>query len=238
MAEAMALLFDLDGTLIDSVDLLLAAFHHAFDAHQLEAPADEQWIAGIGTPLAAQLRQYVSDEALLERVIGTYRTYQREHHDRLLREYDGARDTVALLKARGHPMALVTSKSIDLAHRALEYAGLSASIDVVVGLESTERHKPNPDPVLFALRALGAEASNAAFIGDSPHDMLAGNAAGVVTVAALWGPFSRQTLLATSPTTLAEHIRDIPGIIDRLARDRLPADRHATDPLVARQRNS
>jgi pyrophosphatase PpaX len=214
---ARTLLFDLDGTLADSISLLLAGFHHTFATHRPEAtPPESEWIAGIGTPLITQMRGFVPTEELAQQMILTYREFQRTHHDEMLREFEGVAETLALLKARGHPTALVTSKGNDLAHRALTWLHLTDHIDVVVGMESTERHKPDPEPVLHALAALGSTPDNALFLGDSPHDIAAGNAAGVTSVAALWGPFSRRVLEQASPTYLLEHIRELPALIGRL----------------------
>jgi pyrophosphatase PpaX len=217
-----ALLFDLDGTLADSIALLLASFHHTFDAHHKPVPPDVEWIAGIGTPLISQIRGFVPDEDEAQQMILTYREFQRTRHDEMLREFDGVADTLALLKADGHPMALVTSKTNDLAHRALDWLHLTDHIDIVVGMDSTERHKPDPEPVRFALEALGSTPDNALFLGDSPHDIAAGNAAGVISVAALWGPFSRRVLEQASPTYLLEHIRELPALIGRLDATRKP----------------
>ena len=83
-------------------------------------------------------------------------------------------------------------------------------------MDSTERHKPDPAPVLHALSALGATPERALFLGDSPHDIEAGNAAGVISVAALWGPFSRTVLERASPAFFLEHIRELPALIGRL----------------------
>ena len=216
-SPARALLFDLDGTLADSISLLLASFHHTFATHRPHAmPPESEWIAGIGTPLISQMRGFVPDEEEAQQMIVTYREFQRTHHDAMLREFEGVGDTLALLKSRGHPTALVTSKSNDLAHRALDWLHLTAHIDVVIGMDSTERHKPDPEPVLHALGALGSTPGNALFLGDSPHDIAAGNAAGVPSVAALWGPFSRRVLEEASPTYLLEHIRDLPALVGRL----------------------
>jgi pyrophosphatase PpaX len=213
----LALLFDLDGTLADSVSLLLAAFHHTFATHRPnDTPSDDEWIAGIGTPLLTQMRQFVPTEDDAQEMILTYREFQRTHHDEMLREFDGVGETLALLRSQGHPTALVTSKSNDLAHRALTWLHLTDHIDVVVGMDSTERHKPEPEPVLYALSALGAAPRDALFLGDSPHDIAAGNAAGVTSVAALWGPFSRTVLEGAAPAHFLEHIRDLPALIARL----------------------
>ncbi len=218
----LALLFDLDGTLVDSVGLILGAFRHTFVTHLGTVPSDEAWIAGMGTPLRAQLRALVADEALLPAMIATYRAFQLEHHDRLLRAFDGVRETLALLRERGHPIALVTSKSNELAERAVRHVGLAAYLDALVGLESCERHKPHPEPVFRALEQLGRLPEEAVFVGDSPHDIAAGNAAGVTTVAALWGPFGRSALEAASPRYLIAHIAELPPLIDQLACPRSP----------------
>jgi pyrophosphatase PpaX len=213
----LALLFDLDGTLADSIALLLAAFHHTFATHRPDdTPSDEEWIAGIGTPLITQMRHFVPSEDEAQQMILTYREFQRTHHDEMLQEFEGVGETLTLLKERGHPTALVTSKSNDLAQRALNWLDLTTSIDVVVGMDSTERHKPDPAPVLHALAELHAKPEDAIFLGDSPHDILAGNAAGVTSVAALWGPFSRTVLEQAHPTWLLEHIRELPALISRL----------------------
>ena len=212
----LALLFDLDGTLADSVALILGAFRHPFATHLGTVPPDEAWISGMGTPLATQLRALVPDETLVPPMLATYRAFQIAHHDELLREFDGVRDTLARLHAQGHPTALVTSKANELAHRALRHLAIDAYLDAVVGLDSCQRHKPDPEPVRLALDLLGYEPHEALFLGDSPHDIAAGNAAGVVTVAALWGPFPRPALEAAAPRHLIRHIAELPPLIDHL----------------------
>jgi pyrophosphatase PpaX len=218
----LALLFDLDGTLADSIALLLASFRHTFESHGAPVPPDAEWIAGIGTPLITQMRQFAQSEDEAQRMILTYREFQRRHHDEMLREFEGVGDTLAVLKAQGHPTALVTSKGNDLAHRALAWLHLMDYIDVIVGMESTDRHKPDPAPVVHALAALDATADRALFLGDSPHDIAAGNAAGVTSVAALWGPFPRTVLEDAAPDYLLEHIRELPALVSRLDEGRAP----------------
>ncbi len=212
----LAILFDLDGTLADSVELILGAFRHTFSTHLGFLPADQAWIAGMGTPLSSQIRSLVADEALIEPMTATYRDWQNEHHDALLREFEGVRETLSLLHDRGHDMALVTSKATETAKRALHLMGINALLSHVVGLDCTASHKPNPEPVLYALAQLHREPRDAIFVGDSPHDIAAGNAASVFTVAALWGPFPRQTLEAAHPGRLIADIRDLPAVIDDL----------------------
>ena len=213
-SRPLALLFDLDGTLADSVALIVGAYRHAFAAHLPGSPNDEQWISGMGTPLMGQIRALVGDDALVAPFLATYREFQQLNHDRLLREFEGVRDTLALLHGRGHPTAVVTSKANEGAHRAIRMLELDPFLDEMVGLDSSERHKPDPEPVLLALDLLGYSPAEAIFLGDSPHDIRAGNAAGVTTVAALWGPFSRAALEVASPHYLIEHIRELPSLVD------------------------
>jgi pyrophosphatase PpaX len=212
----LALLFDLDGTLADSVALIVGAYRHAFAAHLSGAPDDEDWISGMGTPLMGQIRRVVGDEALVDPFLATYREFQQRNHDRLLREFEGVRETLDLLHGRGHLTAVVTSKANEGAYRAIRLLQLEPYLDELVGLDSCERHKPEPEPVLLALDLLGYSPAEAIFLGDSPHDIRAGNAAGVTTVAALWGPFPRGTLEAASPDYLIGDIRDLPPLVDSL----------------------
>ena len=216
-SRPLALLFDLDGTLVDSIELILSSFRHTFRTHLGAAPADAEWIAGIGTPLVKQLRAFTDDDALALAMTATYREYQMEHHDELMRAYDGVPEALAELRARGHPTALVTSKMADLAERALRFTGLRDTIDVVIGVEQSVRHKPDPEPVQIALDRLGYAPAEAVFLGDSPHDMGAGNAAGVITVAAEWGPFSREALDTARPAHRVASMRDFPPLVARLA---------------------
>jgi pyrophosphatase PpaX len=214
----LAVLFDLDGTLIDSIGLLLLCVRHAFDGRSV-VPTDEEWVAGIGTPLVAQLKPFASDDADLEALIGRYRAFQRAHHDAHTTAFPGVLDTVRALHAGGHPLAVVTSKADDLARRGLRYVGLEPMFDAVIGCDACSRHKPDPEPVQIALSRLGYAPSEAVFVGDSVHDIASGNAAGVITIAALWGPFSRATLSAAEPAHYMERITELPALLHRLSRE-------------------
>ena len=209
----LALLFDLDGTLVDSIELILSSFRYTFRQHLGEVPPDSKWIAGLGTPLFTQLKEFTQEDALARAMIATYRQYQLAHHDEFMRSYPGVSEAMAELRARGHTTAVVTSKMSDLAVRALDFTGLRDTIDIVIGMEDTQRHKPDPEPVRVALAKLGRAASEAVFLGDSPHDMASGNAAGVITVAAQWGPFSRQELDAAKPGYQVLRMAEFPALI-------------------------
>jgi len=218
MAEARpyAVLFDLDGTLIDSIALLLASMKHTFQGRSRK-PTDDEWIEGLGTPLPKQLTPYVESDEDRERLVNRYRTFQHENHDRLMSQYAGVIDTIALLYQRGHPLGVVTSKGNMMMERGLKFIGADDYIEVAIGYDSVHIHKPDPFPVRAALEKLEYQASEAVFVGDSPHDIKSGNDAGVITIAALWGPFRRDQLEPYNPAYFLDDIKDLPPLLDRIA---------------------
>src|SRR5689334_10962776 len=106
-----AVLFDLDGTLIDSIELILNSARYAFEKLERACPSDAEWRAGIGIPLFTMFGRYARDDADRAALIAAYREYQLANHDRLIRCYDRVVDTIIALRGRGHELAVVTSKS-------------------------------------------------------------------------------------------------------------------------------
>ena len=192
-------LFDLDGTLIDSVELILSSYRHTMRVHRGTMPTDDVWLAGLGTPLWVQFRHFTNDPAEIDAMVATYREHNHAHHDRMVRPYDGVAEAVAALARRG-PLGVVTSKLHASAERGLRLCGLERHFRVIVGADDVEHPKPDPEPVERALASLDADPARTVFVGDSPHDMAAGRAAGVATAAVLWGPFPREHLAPEHPT--------------------------------------
>ena len=215
-----AILFDLDGTLIDSIELILNSARHAFIGFDGRAPTDEEWRAGIGRPLRTVLREYAAgDDAETDRLFQRYREYQLEHHDRLIRPYDGIVETVEWLACTGHPMALVTSKADWMAEKALIHVGLDRLIRTIVGCDTCVNHKPHPEPVERALGLLGVAPENALFVGDSPHDVESGRAARVMTVGVAWGAFSADELERAGADVVIDRVEDLRSVVARFPAD-------------------
>jgi pyrophosphatase PpaX len=178
-------LFDLDGTLIDSGAMILASFRHATrTVLEREIPdADLAALVG-GMNIHEQMRTLDA-----ERVDDLVRVY-REHNEPLhadLQAFPGVDNLLGELRAQGRKLGVVTSKrsrTVDLAFAVLP---IERFFDAVVTSGDTERHKPNPEPVLLALERLGSDPVDAAFVGDSPFDVRAGKAAGVFSVGVSWG---------------------------------------------------
>lgn len=200
--DLRAVLFDLDGTLIDSTGLILESYRHTMLTHLGHVLPDEQWLDGIGTPLDAQLRNMTTSEEQRLLMKATYRAHYIAHQDTMLATFPGVIGALDALRGRGLRMGLVTSKMRDTTRRALEICALRDYFEVVVALEDASRHKPDPEPVRVALDRLSLEPASAIFVGDSPFDMQAGRDAGTGIVGVTWGPFAREALTPFGPERL------------------------------------
>jgi len=213
MPKLHTVLFDLDGTLIDSVRLILDSYHHTLAAHGLPPRSDEEWLEGVGTPLTAQFGAFLDTAGMLDALIATYREYNLKHHDRMVTVYPGVVDVVRQLKEDGIATGLVTSKNRSGAVRGLALAQLESLMDVLVCADEVENPKPHPEPVEKAVRLLGADPATTVYVGDSIHDMRSGRAAGVRTAAVLWGPFGRRHLEGAQPDYWLERPEDLLALV-------------------------
>jgi len=205
-------LFDLDGTLIDSIELIIRSYQHTMRTHRGLETAPDVWMKGLGIPLRVQFTEWSTDPAEIDAMVATYREYNLSHHDEMVRPYDGVVEAVRGLRARGVVLGLVTSKFRSGAFRGLKKVGLEEAFHVVVGADEVTHPKPHPEPVQIALSRLSRTPEEAVFIGDSRHDMECGRAAGVKTAAVLWGPFDRSDLEDLQPDFWLEHPRDLAGL--------------------------
>jgi len=178
-------LFDLDGTLIDSGGMILASFRHATRTVLRREIPDEQLVASVGgRTLHDQMR--VLDPDRVDELVHSYREHNEPLHANL-ECCEGIVPVLEQLRAERRRLGVVTAKRHLTIQLAFDRLGIGGYFDVVVGSDDTERHKPDPDPILKALELLGAHAEEAAYVGDSPFDVRAAKAAGVYAVAVAWG---------------------------------------------------
>ena len=196
-------LFDLDGTLIDSGAMILSSFRHATrTVLEREIPDEEMAALVGGMNIHEQMRTLDPDRA--DDLVSAY----REHNEPLhadLQAFTGVEKLLSELRRQGRTLGIVTSKrrrTVDLAFAVLP---IERFFDVVVTSGDTERHKPHPDPVLLALEQLGADPNDAAFVGDSPFDVGAGKAAGVFTVGVSWGGLHSEARLVAAGADVVVH---------------------------------
>ncbi|HEX2187260.1 MAG TPA: HAD-IA family hydrolase [Longimicrobiaceae bacterium] len=209
-----AVLYDFDGTLADSTELIMRSYRHTMASHLGDVPPDEEWLSGFGMTLETQIARFARSAAETEAMLDTYRGFQREHHDVMLAPFPGTLETVDELRRRGVRLAIVTSKHRESALRGMDLCGIVDHFPVVVTPEDVAQPKPHPEPVLCALERLGVRAEEAVFVGDSPHDMAAGRAAGTRTAGALWGPFPREALERERPDWMLAAPGDVLSLLD------------------------
>jgi pyrophosphatase PpaX len=192
-------LFDLDGTLIDSIELILASYRHTLAAHGRPPVPDSEWMRGVGTPLRVQLEPWARSAEDLQTLVATYRDFNLANHDRMITAFPGVVDLVRTVRAAGLRTAVVTSKNREGTRRGLSLVGLEEEIEILVCADDVENPKPHPEPVERAVTLLEADPAATIFVGDSIHDLHSGRSAGVLTGAVLWGPFKREELEPARP---------------------------------------
>jgi pyrophosphatase PpaX len=182
-------LFDLDGTLVDSAALILRSFHHATETVLRRRFPDEQILAHVGgSNLDHQMALLDADH--VDELVRVYRTHNDPQYSEVAC-FDGVLETVRRLAVEGRRLGIVSAKRRATVERVFESAGMGELFDVVVGSDDTRRHKPDPEPILKALELLEARSEDAAYVGDSPFDVIAARAAGVFAVAVGWGGIHR-----------------------------------------------
>jgi pyrophosphatase PpaX len=178
-------LFDLDGTVIDTGAIILASMRHAAETVLGGEYSDSQLLAAVGGPgLEAQM--HALDPSRVDELVRVYRAHNEPLHD-TISVCAGMDDVLDELKDRGHRLGIVTAKrraTVDLAFARLP---IEHFFDAVVGGDETAEHKPHPAPLLLALERLGAKPSEAAYIGDSPFDMQAAKTGGLYAIGVSWG---------------------------------------------------
>lgn len=198
-AAFRAVLFDVDGTLIDTAELIADSLAHACRRHLGHTHPRATYYTLIGKPALVQMQILGGDRA--PEMMDTAVAYYEAHHA-AERPFPGALDLLAQLVDTGIRLALVTSKTRMELNPTLQRHPLQRYARVIVTADSTTRPKPYPDPVYLALQHLQLPAADVLFVGDSPYDLQSGRAAGVRTGAATWGPHARAVLEAEAPDHL------------------------------------
>jgi pyrophosphatase PpaX len=201
-------LFDFDGTVIDSGSIIIASMRHATKTVLgRDIPDEELGRAVGGAGLMEQMRLIAPDR--VDDLVACYREHNEPLHAELA-ECAGMTDVLTTLKAEGRRLGVVTAKRRETVRLAFSYLPLEQFFDVVVGSDDTERHKPDPAPLAHALDLLGAQRDDAVYVGDSPFDIRAAKAAGMHSVAVTWGRIHpRERLEAEEPDTVVDTAEEL-----------------------------
>ncbi len=212
-----AALFDFDGTLVDTTDLIYQSMRHASGEVLGREISREILMANVGQPLPRQMELLSAEHA--GALLDSYRLHNEENHDALIKEFPGVEEALGRLREAGVGVAVVTSKrrfSVDMALKM--FPGLGEVVDAWTTMEDTTEHKPRPEPLLNGLELLGdIPREEAAYVGDSPFDVAAAKAAGVTSVAVSWGAFTEEALREAGPDHLVPDLDSAVDVLLRLA---------------------
>jgi pyrophosphatase PpaX len=201
------LLFDLDGTLIDTNDLIIESFLHTLNHYYPEQYQRDDVLTFIGPPLYDTFVKM--DETRVDEMITHYRDFNMTKHDELVREFEGVYETVKLLHEKGLKLGIVTTKMRQTVVMGLKLTGLDQFFDVVVCLDDVTNAKPDPEPIHLALQQLGSTPEEAIMVGDNYHDILAGKNAGTKTAAVSWTIKGVEYLQTFEPDYMLTHMEDL-----------------------------
>jgi pyrophosphatase PpaX len=205
-------LFDLDGTVIDSGDIILASMRHAAKEVLGVEPADEELMAAVGGPgLEAQMHALSPDR--VQELVTVYRAHNEPLHEGLVC-CDGIDDVLVRLKDEGRRLGIVTAKRRKTVELAFAQIPIAHLFETVVGGDETERHKPDPAPLLLALERMDAKPEDAAYVGDAPFDIRAAKAGGLCSVAVTWGGIHpRERLEAEAPDAIVDTAEELLAVL-------------------------
>lgn len=204
-------LFDLDGTLVNTNDLILASFQHTMKHYIPEKAETFDITPYIGQPLIDIFKSI--DEERADDMLQLYRKHNAENHDLLIKEYDGVYEAVKALKERGVKLGVVTNKVHHMAVRGLKVTRLHSFFDVVVGFDDVSRGKPHAEPIMKALESLNSTPESALMVGDSQFDVQAGKNAGTYTACVGWSLRGQEIIQQLKPDYVVHHMSEVVELV-------------------------
>ncbi|MBA4603533.1 pyrophosphatase PpaX [Thermoactinomyces mirandus] len=204
------ILFDLDGTLINTNSLILASFMHTLESHCPGKYTVNDVIPIMGEPLLDQMRHF--DPSQAEEMVKTYQTYNVRHHDDYVEEFPHVRQVLQQLHQAGIALGIVSNKRRLVVEKGLDLFGLKPLMQTIVCIGDTEKAKPEPDMIRLALKQVNATPDQALMVGDSRYDLIAANRASVNTAAVTWS-LHLEELRRYNPDYILEDMRDLLGIM-------------------------
>jgi len=209
-----ALLFDFDGTLLNTNELIIRTFMHVLNDRFPGQYSPQDCIKFIGPSLKETFEQIAPNE--VDELIAKYRQWNHAYHDQYVKEFDGVNETLEQLKRQGHKLAIVSTKKKETIERGLKLMNAEHYFEFWIGLEDVSKVKPDPEPVLLALDRLKMPKEEALMIGDNYHDILAGKNAGVKTAGVAWSIKGEDYLRQFQPDYMLHHISDLLTIVKGL----------------------
>ncbi|HLQ74208.1 MAG TPA: pyrophosphatase PpaX [Bacillota bacterium] len=205
------ILFDLDGTLVDTNELIHVSFKHTLSEYNYDF-TDEEIMSFNGPPLRNTFEQLNPD--LAEEMVQTYLKHNHALHEQYIKVFPNVIETLQALRKKGLKLGLVTAKMRNGVELGLEITGLKKYFDTIVTIDDVEHAKPHEEPVLKAMQALNGTIENTLMIGDNYHDILSGQNAEVATAGVAWTAKGRSFLEQYEPTYMLEDMLDLLEVVE------------------------
>lgn len=204
-------LFDLDGTLIDTNELIITTYLHTLEKYYPGKYSREDVLPFMGPTLHESFGSIDPDR--VEEMILEYRAFNIANHDELVKEFEGVLDTVQTLKEKGYKLGVVTTKRHDVTMKGLSLMKLDKFFEVIVAYDHVTKTKPDPEPILKALEQLGSTPEEAIMVGDNYHDILGGKNAGTLTAGCSWSIKGREYIAQYEPDYILDNMTDLLKIL-------------------------
>lgn len=206
------ILFDLDGTLLDTTELIVTSFLHTLAEHGPLPYGEKEVLEALGEPLYEQMKRFGGEERA-KAMVQTYRRHNVAHHDDYVKAFPGVNQVLERLRQEGCTLGVVSNKHRITVEMGLRLCGLDKWMATVVCQGEANRDKPSPDPILLAMDRVGAEPATTLMVGDSRYDLLAARDAGIASAGVAWSAHGAKSLLAYDPDYLLDSMEDLYEIV-------------------------
>lgn len=203
-------LFDLDGTILDTNELIIVSFIHTFKQYDLSF-TKEEILEFNGPPLKDTFQKI--NPSLADAMVETYRKHNLLHHNKYARVFPGVMETLERLMEHDIQLGIVTAKMRKGVMLGLEQTGLNRFFDTIITIDDVTHPKPHPEPVMMAMHQLNGQAGSTLMVGDNSHDIKSGQSAGVRTAGVAWSEKGRDFLASYNPTYMLEEMKDLLPIV-------------------------
>ncbi|QKE74187.1 pyrophosphatase PpaX [Arthrobacter citreus] len=205
------ILFDLDGTLINTNELIIASFLHTLNKFYPDQYKREHVIPFMGPTLTESFSTV--DEGRVDELISEYRRFNMEMHDEFVEEYETVYETIETLYRLGYKIGIVTTKARNVVEMGLSYGRLKQFFDIVVTIDDVQNAKPHPEPIQLALKKLNSIPEESLMVGDNYHDIEGGKNAGTKTAGVAWSLKGKEFLATYKPDFMLEKMSEILSIL-------------------------
>ncbi|MEG0591686.1 MAG: pyrophosphatase PpaX [Coprobacillus sp.] len=214
MKKDLTIIFDLDGTLLNTDLLIKKSFEYVFKQYKPEYQlSEEEHLSFLGPTLLDSFKRYFPIE-ICEELIDCYREYNHAHHEDFVTIYPSVIETLQVLKDKGYPLAVVTTKQTQAAFIGLDLFSMRDYFDLVIGVDSVKKVKPDPEGINYVLE--NTKTSKAIMIGDNTSDILAGKNANIYTIGVTWSPKGTKEMEDLHPDLMIDQMDEIIEFIERI----------------------